>query len=131
KAIEKEPRFADGHAGLAALLGSDEPELARTHWQQAIAFAASDSDVLTYSLQLVVVQRQLKDYEGALTTLRRIIELNPTSGNVRGWKRDIAIMRQKIDAAVRARSFRERLRHDGDVPIATLTPEWLRSASVE
>jgi tetratricopeptide (TPR) repeat protein len=129
-ALGHDPTFAEAHSFLGSWLEGEEPEKALWHREQAVRYAQHNQRLHWYSRKLANLQEQLGHHAGAIRSLRQLIALDPTSWRVKSWKRRIAQLRQKIDAEARTRSARERLEEEGELPLPTLTLEWLQAAGL-
>lgn len=128
-ALLLDPIYPEAHFRLGKLIQSKEPEKALSHFEQATIYAANRSAQVTYLEYLLETQEELHYFVGAMKSLSRLIELNPTSTNkVNEWKKKIARFRQSIDEIDRRRSIREKLQELEDIPLAVLAWEILKAA---
>ncbi|KPA10412.1 ATPase domain protein, prokaryote domain protein [Candidatus Magnetomorum sp. HK-1] len=130
-ALELDSTFASAHSSKANWLESEKPEIALYHREMAVKYAPHDDRLRIYYRKLAELQESLGQHGNAIQTLRKMINLDPTSSTVISWKKRIAKLRQKLDAEERKQSARERLLEKGDLPIPTLAYEWMKAAGLE
>lgn len=129
-ALMHDPTFAEAYSFLASWLEAETPEKALWHREQAVRYAQHHKRLHWYYRKLADLQEKLGHHAGTIRSLRQLIALDPTSWRVKSWKRRIAQLRQKLDAEARTRSARERLEEEGELPLPTLTLEWLQAAGL-
>src|SRR5262249_4670167 len=105
-----------------------DPERSLQHRELSVRHAFNDDDKRRFLVLLANQQEALKRYTAAISSLRELIALNPTSSEVKTWKERIASLRQEFDIEERKRSIRERLHERGELPLPTLAVEMLRAA---
>lgn len=129
--LERDPTYASSHYHLADWIKEKEPETALKHYELAIHYAPHDEDLRDYLENLADLQEELGHYASVIRSLRRMIELDPMSADVRSWKERIARLRQLLDAEARTQTARERLLKQGELPFQTLAIEWLKAAGLK
>jgi tetratricopeptide (TPR) repeat protein len=130
-ALSYDANHSRAHWRLAEILKLEDQGQALTHSEQAVQYAAHDDDLCCYYPRLVELQEQCGQYANAITSLRQMIALSPTSKEVKDWKDSIARLRQRLDIEERTRTDRERLQEQGDLPLPTLASAWLSAAGMQ
>ncbi|MCP4702007.1 MAG: tetratricopeptide repeat protein [Gammaproteobacteria bacterium] len=130
-ALQKDPAHAEAHNSLADWLEKEDAETALKHREQAVRHAPHDDHLRLYCKKLATLQEKLGHHADAIRTLRRLIELDPTSEDLKEWKQRIAHLRQNQDQQERELSDRRRLQESGELPLPRLAAAWLQAAGLK
>jgi tetratricopeptide (TPR) repeat protein len=130
-AIQHDPNYGSAHGTLASWLESINLEEAVYHFEQAAKLESSSSSRQKHLQKAAELQEKLGRLEDAISSLRQLVELSPSSGLVNQWKRKIASLRLALDERNRRSSVREQLLDQVEVPLANLARELLRAAGLE
>ena len=118
-AIHYEFKYPEAFYQLGSIFASEKPEEALPLLEQALRFAPPQY-ITKYTKQIAEVQEKTSDFIGAIRSLKRLIELNPTDSSVTGWKRKIAEIRLKFEDLEKRLSVQERLQKDSEVNLFDL-----------
>jgi len=131
RAVSLNPNYAPASFHLANLLEMEQPEAALPYYERAATDAIHPAQILRYSSKLAEIQEKTADYTGAIRSLYRLIELEPTSKETTNRKKKIAMLRLKQDEIAKQRTIREQLLERSEVPLYTLVETFLRAASYD
>ena len=130
-AIKDDPNYAAAHFELANMLESSCPEEALTHFEKAARLSIDTKYYQNILEKLAGVQETLGRYGGAVRSLKQLIEMDPTSSEVKEWKQRIARVRLEMDKQEKSRTLRERLQEGGDLPLPVFAREFLAAVGLE
>ena len=93
-AVKSEKRYHQAHFELGKLLEAKDPSEALFHLEEATKLAPDPDRQTKYLQRLLKIQEKLGRFAGAMISIRRLIDLNPTSSQVSEWKQHFARLRQ-------------------------------------
>jgi tetratricopeptide (TPR) repeat protein len=131
-ALQLNSQYPNANFELGLLLEKAQPEEALKHFDKAVRFARSSADKIRFLEKLSLIQEKNETYTGAIRSLQKLIDLNPTDATeVKQWKQKIAALRASFDEAETRRSVRERLKENGEIPLPVLVNAILKASGLE
>ncbi|PKN91671.1 MAG: hypothetical protein CVU44_17290 [Chloroflexi bacterium HGW-Chloroflexi-6] len=127
----KEKVYAAAHFEYGLLLEAKKPDEALAYFENAVSTAEDSSALERYTRKLVEQQEKQSQFSQAIRSYKRLIQLSPTSHQVKKWKESIASLRLQIDAIERRRSTRDRIREKEEILLGIFSKDFLSAAGLE
>ncbi len=124
-AAESDQQYYGTHLELGKLLEEEDAQQAFFHLEKALHLAPDPLVQTTCLEKLLAVQEKLDYFAGAMISIKRLIDLNPTSYRVSQWKDKFALLRWEYETAQRD-SESEEIVESGEASLAALARNALR-----